>query len=179
MPAKSNHDLFLEILRASDEVRWQVARWLAGQGWPVILLPLRLAPTREQAKDYSDPGDIFLVQRIEAKGLGCDFTSRSDWPFGVNFIVCSANSFDRAKPKPYAYILLNRARTHAALVRSKQWKGWRKTRFTDARYGEAQDYYLAPLETVLFCRFKPAKAEVAANEDHWPEDPLPVFDGTE
>lgn len=145
-----NHELFLETLQISEEGRWRIARWLSGRGYSVVLTPLRYAPTREQAPQHADNGDLYVSMRVEAKQLSCDFTARRDWPFGENFIVCSKNSYDKAQPKPYAYLLLSKSGTHVACVFNSSFPRWRVDTRLDSRFGERQAFYFAPLDAVSF-----------------------------
>lgn len=157
-----NHRRFLQHLRGSEAARWQVAHWLTGRGYTVQLQGMKEAPTANQWLEYTDIGDIHVSMRVEAKQLTRDFTCREDWPFGKNFIVCGKNSFDRAQPKPFAFVILNPAGTHAAFVLASGWKQWRVESRRDSRYnGVEQEYYFAPLDSVVFAAL--AKDAQSAN----------------
>lgn len=147
----SNHQRFLEHLRLSEPARWAVAQWLLKRGYPVLLDPISFAPTRDEWETHADSGDLHVAVRVEVKQLSRDFTSRQDWPFGEKFIVCGRRAHDRAKPKPYGYVILNRAGTHAAFVLSATASTWRVESRTDSRYDNVtQEFYLAPLSAVRF-----------------------------
>lgn len=148
---EDNHDLFLQHLQDSEHARWQVAKWLTGRGYTVAINPLSFAITRDEWKEHTDNGDLHVYMRVEVKQLSCEFTSRKDWPYGKNFIVCARDSYDRAKPKPFAYLILNRSGTHAAFVLSSSFSTWKVEPRKDSRYHNVeQDFYLAPLESVSF-----------------------------
>ena len=56
--------------------------------------------------------------RIEVKGLTTEFTNSQDWPF-KNFMVCAKHSYDKTLPDPPScYYILNKTRTHAAIVKT-------------------------------------------------------------
>lgn len=149
--APDNHQQFLQHLRDSEAARWRVARWLTNRGYAVQLQGMSEAPTHDQWKDHADVGDIQVTMRVEVKRLTCTFTSRENWPYGEDFIVCAAHSFNRAQPKPYAYVILNQAMTHAAFVMTTNWRKWRVEERQDRRYSDvSQRYYLAPIESVVF-----------------------------
>jgi len=146
-----NHKRFLKHLKESEPTRWMVARWLTSRGYSVQLQGMKEAPTAERWKEFADEGDLYVTMRVETKQLTCDFTCREDWPFRKDFIVCARHSFDLAQPKPYAYVILNRAGTHAAFVLTSGWKQWRVGTRTDSRYEKvAQEFYFAPLESIVF-----------------------------
>ncbi|MFW5970495.1 MAG: hypothetical protein ACOCQT_00200 [Desulfovermiculus sp.] len=132
-----------------------MARWLHGLGYNVAVNATGRAPRHEDWQDYADSGDLEINQRMEVKRLSVDFTGRQDWPFGSKFLVCARHSFDRAMPKPHAYIILNRTGTHAAIVKKETYPQWYVEKRTDSRYqGVEQEFYLAPLECVQFHQLK-------------------------
>jgi hypothetical protein len=116
-PEAANHEKFLAHLSASGDACWLVSKWLQSRGYPVRVNPTFYSPEPKAWKEYADGGDIEIGLRIEVKGLSAAFTSDTDWPF-PNFIVCAKHSFDRSRPRPYAYIAVNEARTHIAMVKS-------------------------------------------------------------
>ena len=157
-----NHECFLDHLKESEPARWRIARWLVGLGYNVAVKPMRAAPTVEEWRKFADNGDLDVIMRVEVKQLTCDFTSREDWPFGDKFIVCSRRSFDEAQPRPYCYIILNNAGTHAAFVLGDSYKTWKVETRTDSRYPRyQQEFYFAPLNKVTF---RSIESEVSTNE---------------
>jgi hypothetical protein len=97
--------------------------------------------------------------------------------------VCGRESFDRARPKPYGYVILNRAGTHAAFVRASDSAQWRVESRRDSRYqGDlAQEFYFSPLPLVQFFKLKGDNAPAAAtqsNSDEGAYDPFQELETT-
>lgn len=150
-----NHARFIEHLDESHTAVVKVAEWLSKMGNTVQIAGLHKRKLHEDWKAYADGGDLFIQQRIEVKRRSVDFTSRKDWPYGDKFIVCAKHSFDRAKQKPYAYLILNSSMTHAAVVKvASSRKQWTVEQKTDTRYPDTyrQDFYLCPIELVRFIK---------------------------
>jgi len=149
--AERDHTRFIEHLDASNPTVFQCAKFFYDKGIQVAISPMSKSKGYDDRLDHTDDGDLFIQQRIEVKGLSADFTNGSDWPFRDEFIVCAAHSYDRAKPKPYAYMILNRNRTHVAIVYGKSRPQWTTKRIKDGRYEDmTQEFYLCPLEHVDF-----------------------------
>lgn len=150
------HQKFLENLRASDRAVQRVAEWLESFGYEVMVNRLAEAPAHAQWQEYADRGDIVIRQRIEVKQISRAFTGPQDWPFGKKFIVCAKHSYDRARPKPYAYFIVSADGCHFACVdttsTSRRW--YVETR-RDVRYGDySQEFYLCPMELVKWGRLE-------------------------
>ena len=150
-----NHDTFLNHLDASIDAMWICARYLYNKGYPVKINPMVKSETHSEWRTHIDKGDLEIVvegvpQRIEVKGLSTSFTKMEDWKF-PDFIICAAHSWDIADPKPLAYMLLNKERTHVAIVLGKDNPTWTKAKKHDKRYIDyAQDFYFSPLEKVIW-----------------------------
>lgn len=150
-PASGNHDRFLSHLELSKEAVWQVAKMLSDRGYNVTIPSAAKAAKHEEWKQYADNGDLYVSQRVEVKQLSADFTGAADWPFGTKFIVCAKHAFDRATPKPFAYLIISRSGKHAAAVFCSDASKWAVESRTDKRYaGVSQEFYFAPMETVRF-----------------------------
>lgn len=146
-----NHEKFLEHLDASEEPVWLIARWLSGRGYSVQVPAASRANKREDWKDHVDSGDLYISQRVEVKQLSVNFTSRSDWPYRDDFIVCAKHAYDNATPKPYTYIIVSADSSHAAAVMCLDSGKWYTGIREDSRYkGVKQEFYFAPLDTVRF-----------------------------
>jgi len=143
---------FAADLAASGDAVWHVAKWLQDRGHHVIVRAVRVRPTPEAALEYSDAGDLEILQRVEVARRGFEFTNAADYPFETVF-VDNAHSFDGANPKPFAYVLLNRSMTHAAIVDGRTCKHWRKTSVSSK--GLPRTLYECPLELVTFTRITP------------------------
>lgn len=151
---ETNGPRFIKHLEESISGVWEVAKWLHSRGHPVTVNPVFVRPSHDQWKDYTDEGDIFITQRIEVKVLSAEFTNKADWPFGGKFIVCAKHAWDRAFPKPYAFIYLNKSRSHAAILMGDTSARWYTEERTDRRYEKVkQSFYFCPLEDVKFIRF--------------------------
>lgn len=146
---------FLADLRASQDVVVFVQRWLSRRhGLPVILYPTFERPDPSQIDEYSDNGDLGVVYRLEVKGKRFAFTGIDDFPYRDVF-VDSCRAFDRARPKPYAYVIvscdlavglwIDVPATRARWRRIEYWQGGR------TRYG-----YLCPRDLARVVRFADA-----------------------
>lgn len=150
----TNHEKFLEHLDQSQPAVWTVARWLQSLGYAVTVNPVRKAPTAEQWQDYVDQGDLEIRQRVEVKKLGFSFSGPHDWPY-KNFIVCNKAAYDRATPKPYAYIHVSADGQVCAVVKTDTDKTWRVERRSDRRYAGnySQECYVCTLESIKWIKF--------------------------
>lgn len=150
-----NHEKFLTHLDASIETMWICARYLYNQGYAVKINPMKKAQTYDEWRGYADNGDLEIwidgvPQRIEVKGLSTNFVDGNDWKF-PDFIICAAHSWDMANPKPLAYMIFNKKRTHVAVVYGKDSHTWIKAGKYDRRYTEyAQEFYFSPLENIVW-----------------------------
>lgn len=144
----TNHKKFLSRLRKSQEAVSFANRWLLQQGYDVLQTATREAPAAKNWEEFADGGDLFIYQRVEVKRLGVCF-SQGNWPYGTKFIVCGKNAFDRAKPKPFVFLILSNDMQCVASVRSETRPHWYVEKKRDAGYENVeQDYYLAPLDCV-------------------------------
>jgi hypothetical protein len=146
-----NHSKFIGHLRESKAAVWLVAQWLNSKGYSVKVNPIREAPEHAKWEGYADDGDIEISQRVEVKRLSSEFTSAHDWPHGRHFIVCAKHSFDRAAPKPFAYVYLSKSGTSAAVVIGSTKGSWYAEKRRDQRYSDVyQTFYFCPLEHIKF-----------------------------
>ena len=149
----SNHNKFLKHLDDSSEAVFTVAKHLYLKGLDVRINALKKAEKHSDWKKYKDDGDLFVFNdeksyRIEVKGLSCDFTNKNDWCF-KDFIVCAKHSFDNANPKPYAYFILNKKRTHCAIVKETTSSTWNIVKRKDNRYKDiTQEFYICDLNKI-------------------------------
>lgn len=148
----TNSDKFVSHLKASEDARWLVARWLSGRGHTVTLKPLSIRPTSADHAEYADDGDIQTeLGRFEVKRLGVDFTGAADWPF-KDYIVCGKNSWDRADPKPYVFITLSNNMKFAGVLMPDP-KAWVVKTIIDSRYRlYSQEFYLTDVSQVKFLK---------------------------
>jgi hypothetical protein len=124
---------------------------LRGRGHSVTIPPNSKAESHSEWKKHTDNGDLYINQRIEVKRLGVNFSNRLDWPFRERFIVCAKHSYDLSVPKPYAYVILNKNCTNAAIVLASDSDKWFVESRKDSRYESVeQEFYFCPMDYVRF-----------------------------
>lgn len=147
---EENFERFREHLATSEKGVRFAADYLLSLGHDVLIKATHCAPSREQWKEFADDGDLYIQQRVEVKHLSADFSS-NHWPFGKKFLVCAKHSFDRSKPKPFAYLYFSRDRKCVASVLGSSRPHWYVEKRTDRRYENyEQEFYLCPLSHVKF-----------------------------
>tara|TARA_X000001382_G_C3140483_1_gene169407 strand:+ start:486 stop:944 length:459 start_codon:yes stop_codon:yes gene_type:complete len=147
----NNHIKFLEHLDESKNAVFKCAEYFYKKGIPVEIQPMQKAKRHKDWKDHTDDGDLLISQRIEVKNVSADFTSENDWKFGNKFIVCAKHSWDMAQLKPYAYMIVNKNKTHVAIVYGKTKKHWFVEERTDKRYDNVkQEFYFCPLDKIIW-----------------------------
>lgn len=145
-----NWSHFKSELAQSHETVYSVAHWLTGKGYSVTLPPRSVADKAGDWKDHADSGDLQLHLRLEVKRRQIDFTCAADFPYD-DIMVVEKKAYDRANPKPFTYYLMNRAGTHAAVVRTATADRWKLRRVKDRRRTNyEQDVYHCPKELVSF-----------------------------
>jgi hypothetical protein len=151
---EQNHqDILVNIENSKTGVQ-RVAAWLNEKGYTVTVPPVvAVQCSYEERMSHIDNGDLFIHQRIEVKARSVDFTCAEDYPFKTGMYVCAQHSYDNAKPKPYAYVYLNKAMTHAAIIMGSTHKQWEVTMVKDSRYKDFfQPTYQCPLEAIKFTK---------------------------
>jgi hypothetical protein len=153
MAATRNLDLddptFVRDLAESQTAVWRVAQWLSARGQHVTVRAVRVRPTVEDIGEYGDLGDLEILQRVEVKQRRLAFTSVQDYPYPT-VLVDVAHAWDRASPKPYAYVILNAAGTVAALVLGRTRARWRAVTRYDAAKQRHRTFYECPLACAQF-----------------------------
>lgn len=146
---------FVDDLKRSNDSVWLVAHWLQRHGYHVVVRGLRIRPdaTPDAIAEYSDLGDVEIIQRIEVKQRSDVFTGAADFPY-PRVLVCSVHTWDRAHPKPYAVVILNAARTVAAIVKADTADQWAIDTF--ANNGRTQRAYFCPLTCARFVTVDPS-----------------------
>jgi len=132
----------------------RVADWFVRKGYTVRIPAMRIAPSHDEWEDFADDGDLMVERRIEVKHRDVDFTDAGTFPF-PDVIVCAKHAWDRADPKPYAIVSLNRAMTHAAIIKGASAAYWRVQTLEDKRYCEKQDFLICPMRYVTFVTLTP------------------------
>jgi hypothetical protein len=148
-----NHDRFLRHLDESQGAVMAVAGWLKSMGFPVRINPTFKRPHHADWREYADSGDLEIGQRIEVKHRPkILFTGPDDWPH-PNFIVCAKHAWDRAHPRPHAFICLSGDFSHAGIVYGRDWKEWAVEEKRDSRYADYKQLFLvAQLSSVRWMR---------------------------
>ena len=137
---------FVNDLENSKEAVDKVARLLCNRGYSVITHATFVRPDSESREEYSDGGDLGLVQRVEVKRRPkIPFTGKHDFPYKT-LIVDVKHSWDNARPKPYMYIICNADLTHCLIVEGATRKHWKIV--TRKSRGRDREHYECPLEYV-------------------------------
>lgn len=148
---EKNDPSFIDDLRKSKEAVAVAAKWLSERGYPVIVRPTFERPSVEQMGEFSDDGDLEIIQRIEVKRRqSLTFTSKADFPYET-IIVDACHCYDNARPKPFAYIIFNREMTAAFMVNVRgTFSEWVKVEKRDSAKGRDRVFYECPLKLVSF-----------------------------
>jgi hypothetical protein len=149
-PGKDDHGRFIKHLNESSKAVFKVAYYLHQKGLDVNIPAIRRCKSHSEWKEYKDDGDLFISKggkdyRIEVKARSSDFTDGTDWRYD-DFFVCASHSYDMAEKKPYAYFILNKNRTHVAIINSDTHSSWNVVKKKDRRYENmVQSFYTCPL----------------------------------
>jgi len=149
----NNLNKFLSHLDNSTAGVFTAALYFYEKGLDVRIGGLRKCDSYKNYMNFVDDGDMFIYRngekyRIEVKNLSAEFTCKEDWPF-KDFIVCAKKSYDHATPKPYAYLILNKNRTHMAVVKGDTNPSWKTIQRVDSRYENyTQEFYLCDLDLI-------------------------------
>lgn len=143
-----------DLLDSQNHVR-RVASWLCDCGFRVEMKPMRLRPAVEQMKDYSDDGDLEVggKGRVEVKQRKFGFSSKESYPYS-SVIVDVAHAWERANPKPFAYIITNEDCTACLVVKGITFSSWTKIRKWDRSRGRDRTFLECPLRLCKFCLIK-------------------------
>lgn len=140
---------FIEDLRKSQGAVGVATDWLSKQGYPVIVRPTFERPDVSAIAEFSDHGDLEIVQRVEVKRRpNMAFTSKQDFPYST-IIVDACHCYDKAHPKPYSYIIFNQDMTTAFIVNTRETsRSWLKTSKFDAGKNRQREFYECPVHLV-------------------------------
>jgi hypothetical protein len=153
---------FVRDLQESTASVELVAGWLRSRGHKLRVNPIRIRPSFEERRNYSDSGDIILLdpeRRVEVTHRKLRFTCRSDFPLDALFVEKVAK-YERRSPEPYAYVALNKPMTHAAIVLCSTRPNWFVDSWHDDCLVPGQRYpcYACPKEHLSFVRIAAPKA---------------------
>ena len=138
------HEQFLSELVISNEAVAKVAASFLSRGVPVTVRPTFQAPTFEQRGEYSDDGDLEIVLRIEVKHRGILFTGRDDYPYPTA-IIDQCSNFDKKRPVPHAYYLLNQSMNTALVAHVARTQAHWTTADFPTQNGIVQPFYVCPV----------------------------------
>lgn len=130
---------------------FKVAEFLhTKRGFTVEIPRAQKAPNREMADSYKDQGDI-IVHRpsfIEVKHNKFHFTSAKDFPY-ADLIIANKKSVER-NWKSYAYFLVNKDMTYAAMVKTSTKDQWYIKEILDKERNSLEEKYMCPLSVAEF-----------------------------
>jgi len=146
----SNHDKFLDNLKASRVWVWKTAELLSECGYAVTLHPTTYAETQADWREHIDNGDLSINQTIEVKHRQIDFTSRNDFPF-ADMMVSAVDTHKRKNPRPWGYVHWNKQGTHIAVVKTDTESSWSIRPVRHGKYdNHVRDVFHCPLDLVTF-----------------------------
>jgi len=156
MTEKITHEQFIDALVLSQTPVKVAANWLRELGYYVRMPEMKIAPTRENNFKYRDSGDLWLsingVQmRVEVKHRkNLNFTCCEDYPFETIFID---EQYTIQKPgKLWAYMILNKDMTYAAVVLSETSRHWVVEEKEDPRQDRPCKFCVCPKSKALFLK---------------------------
>lgn len=127
--SKNSHQEFLSRLDASRKSTFLVAEYLHRRGFNVHVPAFDYNENDEHWEKHVDDGDLYIwkevenTHRIDVKHLSMEFTTRDNFKFSHLF-VADVRAVERANPFPLAYISINSACTHMAIIWGKTKKHW-------------------------------------------------------
>jgi hypothetical protein len=168
-----DNDLFLKEFKVSQEVTMEVASWLAGAGYNCRVLPSVLRPDPKVRFDYTDSGDIEIIQRCEVKLRSINFDSAESWPFPDIFLDEAYKMAKFHRATLYGYAIVNKARTGMLLIPRSTMGGWFTTTIYDKTVGRECTNICAPKSSAAYYslnKSEPAPPEPEGNpiaDDPW------------
>lgn len=155
-----DHQRFVKHLNDSRYGVWLVADWLnENYKFDVKITANTVSNGYDDRMEHVDRGDLYISKpdkeemRVEVKSLSAEFTCKEDWPFGKQLIVCAKHSYDNSEPKPYMYVLLSNAKTHAIIIKGSDHDKWTVKTYPDKRYENmVQNFYISSVEDVKFIK---------------------------
>jgi hypothetical protein len=141
MTNEEHHKIFLRRLESSRDAVWLVAYWLHRRGWTVEVPAIHHGEKRSDWKKFSDEGDLLIStpgsltkHRVEVKGINYQFTCLADWPFKLQYLICTQHSFDKANPKPLMYVTVSPDGVHLGIVLSEKSPSWKVSEWADKEH---------------------------------------------
>ncbi len=154
--------VFLSGLTRSQIATDACLRWFSGsRKFDAYAPPVVARPTYDRREEFSDRGDIILVDRVTGEEHRVDvkwrdkmqFNSVPTFPHG-SVIVCSAPGFERMKPEPMCFLICNADLTGALCVDVKSTRPtWFVRTIRDARYQQRLQFMLCPKHHTVWRSF--------------------------
>ena len=141
---------FLSALSESQAAVNKVATWLKNRGAYVTVPEVKVRPSFDQRMDYQDDGDILITQRVEVKHKQVDFTSEQDYPYETLMLDASYKIDALGWGHLDCYVLMNKAKTHVAVVPAATRGFWEKTTVCDRKERDRRCYYVCPKHLATF-----------------------------
>jgi len=141
--------VFTERFKSSRRAVFKVAEYIwREKGLGVTIPSMELAPSIHQSADYVDKGDIICHTArgnefiIEVKGVSTEFTCAEDFPFKTMIVneVVKADRIDA-----FAYFIVNKALTHAFVLKTDTKDQWGIKDVHDKRRGDTEEMYYCEL----------------------------------
>jgi hypothetical protein len=147
------HAKFQNRLRSSSNAVAVVASWLNRKGKHIEIPSMRISPTADQASDYLDGGDLYIIEkkRVEVKHLGINFTSADDWPFREIFISNVA-AVDRSFDQVSAWVSVSQDMGYIAVVKPDSREHWYISEKKASNTGNVESYYATNIKHVQFIK---------------------------
>jgi hypothetical protein len=118
----------------------------------VTIRSLQVRPSVDEMAKYADVGDLEIVQRVEVKRrLDIDFDDRESFPFPT-VIVDVAHTWDKARPKPFAYLIFNASMTCCCIVMGTTSLHWQRVEKSDRAKKRTRTFYECPVQYCHFVR---------------------------
>lgn len=132
---------------------FRVAEFLHGKRNLSVEIPkAQKAPNKEVADSYKDFGDIIIHRPnyVEVKHNTFHFTSAEDFPY-QEIIVANKKAVDR-NWKAYAYFIVNKNMTHAAIIKTNTKDQWIIRDIPDRERGTIETKYMCPKHLAEFVK---------------------------
>jgi hypothetical protein len=155
---------FVPDLLKSRKVVHIAARWLMSLGYNVKVRPTRIRPDPTEMSRYADDGDLVCVLgRLEVKQRpSIAFSSVHEFPY-PSIIVDACHIWDRAQPKPYAYLIFDNDCSHCYIIKGTTRSRWARKFRWDREKKRLRCFYECPLSCCI-CVEIPHTARIPAKE---------------
>ena len=152
---EANDPTFVDDLRTSIEVVWVAAQWLyQACNCDVTINRIDLRKSVDEIDSFVDRGDLLIErgngpERIEVKHRPRLHFTPHHYPY-PSLIVDVCHTWDRAQPKPSAYLIFSDDMRTLAIVRASSCPQWQRQERFDKRKNRMRTFYFCPAELVRF-----------------------------